>query len=111
MNKDILYLYYIMAKSRKLSLKNVGKGLLSSSKIALPVVNKGLTHIGTAAKSITKKSIPIVEKGASVVYNTMATGFDLGIKGANTVAKGVKNITKKRHSKRRSHRRRSHRRR
>jgi len=99
-----------MAKSRKLSLKNVGKGLLSSSKTALPAVNKGLTNVGTAAKDVAQKSIPIVEKGASVVFNTMATGFDLGVKSANNVAKGVKNITKKRRSKRRSHRRRSHRR-
>jgi hypothetical protein len=99
-----------MAKSRTLSFKNVGKGLISSSKRALPAVNKGLTKVGSTAKDVAQKSIPIIEKGASVVYDTMATGFDLGVKGANTVAKGVKNITKKRHSKRRSHRRRSHRR-
>lgn len=100
-----------MTKSKKVSLKNLGKGLLSSSKRSLPAVNKGLQKVGTAAKDVVENSIPIVEKGTSVVYNTMATGFDLGIKGASNVAKGVKKITKKRHSKRRSHRRRSHRRR
>jgi len=89
-----------MAKSRKNS-KSVLSSISKTSQKALPAINTCLKNVGTAAV----KSIPIVEKGVSVVYGTMATGFDLGVKGANTVAKGVKNITKKRRSKRRSHRR------
>ena len=46
--------------------------------------------MGKATKVVLKKSIPVVEKGVSAVYGTMATGFDLGIKGVKKVAKGVK---------------------
>ena len=78
--------------AKKNSLKNVGKGL----KKALPVVNKGLKNLGSTAKEVAIKSAPIVEKGVSVVYGTMAKGFDLGIQGVKTVAKGM---SKRRHSK------------
>ncbi len=84
---------------KKATLKNIGKSIISSSKRALPVVNKGLKKVGTAAKDVAIKSAPIVEKGVSVVYGTMAQGFDLGVQGAKTVAKG---ISKRRRSK--SHR-------
>lgn len=75
-----------MGKSRKNSiLKSVQK---TSNKI-LPVVDTGLQKVGTTAKDVAKTSVPIVEKGVSVVYGTMATGFDLGVKGVKGVAKGV----------------------
>jgi len=94
--------------ARKTTLKNVGKGIVSTSKKALPVVGKGLTKVGTAAKDVAVKSAPIVENGISVVYGTMAKGFDLGVQGARTVAKGIsKKRRSKRHRKggRRTHRR------
>ena len=75
---------------------NIGKGIVSTSKKALPVVNKGLKNFGSTAKEVAIKSAPIVEKGVSVVYGTMAKGFDLGIQGVKTVAKGM---SKRRHSK------------
>jgi hypothetical protein len=85
-----------MAKSRS-NRKSVIKRITKTTEKALPVVNKGLETVGTTAKGVAKKSIPVVEKGVSTVFGAMATGFDLGVKGAKSVAKG---ITKKRHSKR-----------
>jgi hypothetical protein len=76
-----------MAKSRKNSiLKSVEK----TSKKVLPVVDKGLQGVGSTAKDVAQKSLPIVEKGVSAVYGTMATGFNLGVKGV----KGVKGVAK-----------------
>ena len=86
-----------MAKSRS-NRKSVIKSISKTTEKALPVVNQGLTTVGKTAKNVAQQSIPIVEKGVSTVYGTMATGFDLGVKGAKTVAKG---ISKKRRSKRR----------
>ena len=78
-----------MAKSRR-NVRGVMKTLKRTTARALPVVDNGLKTVGMATKGVVKKSIPIVEKGVSAVYGTMATGFDLGIKGVKKVAKGVK---------------------
>jgi SPX domain protein involved in polyphosphate accumulation len=49
----------------------------------LPQVEGGLEMVGNKAI----KASPVVEKGISNVYNTLATGFDMGIKGVqNTVS-------------------------
>ena len=88
----------MVKSSRRTSMKNIGKSIFSSSKRALPAVNSGLKRVGTAAKDVAIKSVPIVEKGVSVVYGTMAKGFDLGVKGARGISK---TITKKRGGKRR----------
>jgi hypothetical protein len=94
-----------MAKSRS-NRKSLIKRI---TKKTLPVVNKGLKTIGNTAKNVAEKSIPIIEKGVSTVYGTMATGFDLGVKGANTVAKGITNKKHtKRHRVRKTRRRRNH---
>ena len=82
--------------AKKTSLKNVGKSIVSTSKKALPVVGKGLKKVGTAAKDIAVKSAPIVENGVSIVYGTMAKGFDLGVQGVKTISKGM---SKKKRSK------------
>jgi hypothetical protein len=87
-----------MAKSRS-NRKSIVKRITKTTEKALPIVDKGLKTVGTTAKGVAEKSIPVIEKGVSTVYGTMATGFDLGVKGAKSVAKGV---TKKRQSKRRS---------
>jgi hypothetical protein len=84
-----------MGKSRKSVLKSV-KSVASK---ALPAVNKGLTTVGSTAKHVAKASIPIVEKGVSVVYGTMATGLDLGVKGVKSITSG---ISKGKRSKNRS---------
>ena len=79
--------------------KSIINSITKTTGRALPVVDKGLTTVGNTAKNVAEISIPVVEKGVSTIYGTMATGFDLGVKGAKSVAKGV---TKKRRSKRRS---------
>jgi hypothetical protein len=86
-----------MAKSRKNSiLKSVGK---TSSKV-LPVVDKGLKTVGTTAKHVVKNSLPVVEHGVSAVYGTMATGFNLGVKGVKGVSGVAKGMTKSKRSRR-----------
>lgn len=82
-----------MTQSRKSIIKTVTK----TSRQVLPVVDDGLQKVGTAAKYVATTSVPIVEKGVSAVYGTMATGFDLGVKGVKRVARGV---TKSKRSKR-----------
>jgi NaMN:DMB phosphoribosyltransferase len=76
-----------MGKSRK---NSIIKNMKTTATEALPAVDKGLTKIGTAAKDVAKASIPVVEKGASVVYDTMATGLDLGVKGVKSISKRLK---------------------
>jgi hypothetical protein len=94
-----------MAKSRK-NNKYVLSSISKTSEKALPAVNNGLKNVGIVAKKVAVKSIPIVEKGVSVVYGTMATGFDLGVKGVKGVAKGITNKKRsRRHGKRRKTRR------
>jgi hypothetical protein len=86
-----------MAKSRKNSiLKSVQK----TSNNVLPAVDKGLQTVGKTTKDVAKISLPIVEKGVSAVYGTMATGFNLGVKGVKGVAKGItKSKRSRRHKK------------
>ena len=92
-----------MAKSRKNS-KSVLSSISKTSQKALPAINTGLKNVGTAAV----KSIPIVEKGVSVVYGTMATGFDLGVKGVAKGVKVAKSFKKSRSSKRHTRKTRRH---
>lgn len=88
-----------MGKSRKNKSNSFMKTIKKTTSKTLPVVNKGLKKVGTTAKDVAKASIPIVEKGVSVVYGTMATGLDLGVKGVKSVAKGM---SKRKHSRSRS---------
>jgi len=100
-----------MSKSRRNRRSSILKNIKNTSERALPLVEKGLTNVGTAAKVVAQKSKPVLEKGVSAVYGTLATGFDLGLKGVKNVASGVKNITKKRRGKKsRKHNKKSHRR-
>ena len=78
--------------------RSILKTIRSTSERVLPVVDKGLKTVGASAKYVAVKSAPVVEKGASAVYGTLARGFDLGIKGAKTLAKGV--TKRRRHKKR-----------
>ena len=85
-----------MAKSRKNSiLKSVQK---TSNKV-LPAVDEGLQTVGSTAKDMAKISLPIVEKGVSAVYGTMATGFNLGVKGVKGVKGVAKGLTKSKRSR------------
>jgi len=94
-----------MAKSRRNRRSNILKSIQKTSSKAIPVVGKGLKNVGNVAKNAALKSKPVIEKGVSAVYGTLATGFDLGIKGAKNIASNVKNITKKkrRHTRHRRH--------
>lgn len=83
-----------MAKSRK------------NKSLSLKSVNKGLTTVGKVAKGVAKKSIPLIDKGVSAVYETMGKGFDLGVQGVKSVAKGTRKIAGGGRRRRRTHRRR-----
>ena len=94
-----------MGKSRK---NSVSKSLKKMASNTLPTVNKGLKTVGTAAKS----SIPVIEKGVSVVYDTMATGLDVGVKSVKGMSKNKSRSSSlaggrrtRRHRKSRRHRR------
>ena len=88
-----------MSKTRKnKSRKNFLKKITSTGEKAIPVVKTGLKTIGKTAKVVAVKAAPIVEKGVSSVYNTMVTGFDLGLKGVKKFS------SKSRRTKRRRHR-------
>ena len=84
-----------MTKSYKKRASNLIKSASKNVKKSLPVVNNGLKTAAYVAKGVVKETIPIVEKGVSAVYGTMNTGFNLGLKEAKNVGKGIKNYTKK----------------
>ena len=68
----------------------------------LPRVEGGLEMVGNKAI----KASPVVEKGISNVYNTLATGFDMGIKGVqNTISTRRSRRHKKSRKSRRARRR------
>jgi len=93
-----------MAKSRRNRSSSILKSIKKTSVNAVPVVGKGLTKIGSVAKGVAVKSVPIVERGVSTVYGTLATGFNMGVKGATSVAKGItKNKRRRRGKKTRRH--------
>lgn len=69
----------------------------------LPVVNSSLNTVGNVAKGVAVNSIPIVQNGVSTVYGTMSNGIDLGLRGVNTVARGINLNAKKRHTRRHKH--------
>ena len=82
-----------MAKSRRNRKSNILKNVKKTTMKTLPVVNKELTKIGLLAKGVALKSAPVVKKGVSSIYGTLATGFNLG-------ARNVNKFTKNRSSKR-----------
>ena len=88
-----------MSKTRKnRSSKNFLRKITSTGKRAIPVVKTGLKTVGKTAKVVAVKAAPIVEKGVSSVYNTMVTGFDLGLKGVKKFsAKKSRSKRSKRH--------------
>lgn len=65
------------------------RNLKKTSSRVLPVVNKGLSKVGTFTKGAVKTSIPVVTKGVAAVYNSIARGFNLGVKGARSASKRI----------------------
>ena len=71
-----------MSKTRKnRSRKNFLRKITRTGKNAIPVVESGIKTVGKTAKVVAVKAAPVIEKGVSSVYNTMVTGYDLGVKG------------------------------
>ena len=86
-----------MSKTRKnRSKKNFLRKITSTGKKAIPVVKTGLKTVGNTAKVVAVKAAPIVEKGVSSVYNTMVTGFDLGVKGVKQFSSRSKRSKRRR---------------
>jgi hypothetical protein len=87
-NKYFICAYVIMGKSHKhrKSSSSTMNNIKRTVNNTLPVVDKGIKKIGLSAKSVAKASAPVVEKGVGIVYETMATGLDLGVKGAKKVS-------------------------
>jgi len=83
-----------MSKSKSLRKRASSFVKISSENAekALPIVNNNLKNAGIVVKDVAKETFPVIEKGVSAVYGTMATGFNLGVKGATNVARGAKNI-------------------
>ena len=74
-----------MSKTRK-NRKGFFKKITRTSKKAIPVVKTGLKTIGKTAKVVAVKAVPIVKKGVSKVYDTILSGFDLGVKGVKSLS-------------------------
>lgn len=86
-----------MSKTRKnRSRKNFLRKITNTGKNAIPVVKTGLKTVGNTAKVVAVKAAPIVEKGVSSVYNTMVTGFDLGVKGVKQFSSRRKRTKRRR---------------
>ena len=87
-----------MSKTRKnRSRKNFLRKITNTGKNAIPVVKTGLKTVGNTAKVVAVKAVPIVEKGVSSVYNTMVTGYDLSVKGVNSLSSRRKRTKRRRH--------------
>jgi hypothetical protein len=85
-----------MGKSRK-SRSSVVKSITKTASKTLPVVDKSLKTVGSTAKNVASASIPVIEKGVSAVYGTMATGLDLGVKSAKSIASGISKRKRTKH--------------
>jgi hypothetical protein len=62
-----------------------------------------LHNVSNVAKKVVVKTVPVVEKGISTVYGTLASGFNLGVKGVNSFMKMSKKH--KRRKSRKTHKR------
>jgi len=78
-------------KSRKMTKKqrknNVFGKIRKTTVRVLPVVETGLRKVGKTVEIVAVNSAPVVNKGLEGIYGTLATGFDMGVKG---VQKGIK---------------------
>jgi len=81
--------------------KRNGRGFFKKFKRTTGRVAAGLKNVGVSVKNITMKSSPKVEKGLGLIYKSVLTGVDLGVKG---IKKGIHTIRSKTMSKTRRHR-------
>jgi hypothetical protein len=68
---------------------------------AIPIVASGLKKVGANVKNITMRTKPKLEKGLGLIYKSVLSGVDLGLKG---IKKGMHTIRAKTMSKTRRHR-------
>lgn len=87
---------YSNRKSSRKSKRGFFKKIKSTTGRAIPLAASGLKNVGSSVKNIAMKSEPIIEKGLGVIYKTVTSGFDLGVKG---VKKGINVIKNKSSSK------------
>jgi len=92
------------SKSRSMSRTKAMSRTKTMIKNTSDTAVRGIRTVGNVAKNVVYKSTPIVEKGITKVYGTLATGFDLGVEGAKTAANSVSRITQKKRSNRKTHR-------
>jgi hypothetical protein len=52
-------------------------------------ISKSVKSVTKTAQNVADASIPVIEKGVGAVYGTMATGLDLGVKGAKSITKSM----------------------
>ena len=103
--------YKSSRKQRGSPRRSILGNIKKASSRALPTVERGLTAVGSAARVAAVKTAPVLQKGVAAVYGTMATGFNLGVKGAKNVASGVSTMAKSskmKRSRKHSSRRRKH---
>jgi hypothetical protein len=87
-------------KSKK-NGRNFFKKIRRTTGRAIPIVASGLKKVGSTVKNITMKSKPTIEKGLGLIYKSVLSGVDLGLKG---IKKGIHTIRGKTMSKTRRHR-------
>lgn len=88
-----------MAKNNKSKKSNIYSIIKKNSSKSIPVINKGFKKVGNATSIIVVKSVPVIEKGVSTIYGTLATGFNMGIEGTQNVINRANKFTKHRKSK------------
>jgi hypothetical protein len=88
-----------MAKNNKNKKSSVYTNIKKTSAKSVPVIRQGLNKIGKTTTKLAVQSVPVIEKGISTIYGTLATGFDIGVEGAKSVARGVNKFTKYNKSK------------
>lgn len=96
-------------KSRRNRTKthNVGffKSVKNNTSKIIPGVQFGIQKVGSTVKNVATGSVPLVKKGFSTVYGTLATGFDMGmnaLKNSDNIVKKVIVIKQSRPKYRRS---------
>jgi hypothetical protein len=63
-----------------------------SSKNGIRMVTSGVKNVGSTVLNVGKKATPVVEKGVGVIYDTLSSGFNLGVKG---IKKGINFVSQK----------------
>jgi len=98
-------------KSRRHRTKKHNVGVIktvrnTTSKI-IPGMQYGIQKVGSTVQNVATGTVPMVKKGFSQVYGTLATGFNMGMNGLKNGVDSVKKVVviqksrpKHRHSKR-----------